>query len=178
MIKLKGFEFKTNINEFTIEEYEKITRIIERAQENYIQKWLDVFSILCDDDDIISSLTEEDLFEFIAKLDEINLPSSEMKKSIKIGDREWIAYQGDEFKLKLKDLSIIETFFKDKQDFFAKILAVIFKDPLLDNNLDLDVIHEREMLFRNLIAGDYLIYVTTIVEKIIKKVETIDASAA
>jgi hypothetical protein len=178
MIELKGFKFKTNINEFTIEEYEKITRIVDRQQENYIQKWVDIFSILCLDEDIISQLTEEDLFAFIAKLDEVNLPSSEMKKSIKIGDREWIAYEGEEFKLKLRDLSIIETFFKEKQDFFAKILAVVFKDPLLDNNLEIDVILEREKLFKNLIAGDYLVYITTIVEKIVKKLESIDDKVA
>lgn len=174
MIKLKDFEFKTNINEFTIDEYEKITRIVERQQDNHIQKWLDVFSILCQDENIISKLTEEDLFDFMEKLNEIHLPSPELKKIIEIDGRRWVAYEGEEFKLKLKDLSIIETFFNEKQDFFAKILAVIFKDPLLNNNSDMEVIYERERLFKNLIAGDYLIYITTIVEKIVKKLESIN----
>lgn len=169
MIKLKGFEFKTNINEFTIEEYEKITRITERKEENHIQKWIDVFSVLCEDENIISQLTEEDLFDFMEKLNEIHMPSPELKKIIEIDNRRWIAYEGEEFKLKLKELSIIESFFKEDEDFFAKILAVIFKDPLLDNNLDIDVILEREIIFKNLIAGDYLSYITTIVEKITKR---------
>jgi hypothetical protein len=175
MIELKGFNFKTNINEFTIEEYEKMTKVIEKQEDNFIQKWIDVFSVLCNDKEIITQLTEEDLFAFMEKLDEKNLPTPELKKIIEIDGRKWIAYEGEEFKLKLKELSIIETFFKEDQPFFAKIIAVIFKDPLLDNNLDLEVILAREQIFNNLIAGDYLIYVTTIVEKITKKFQHLNA---
>jgi hypothetical protein len=175
MIELKGFKFKTNINEFTIEEYEKITRIVDRQQENYIQKWVDIFSVLCENGEIISQLTEEDLFAFMDKLNEKNLPTPELKKIIEIDGRKWVAYEGENFKLKLKDLSIIESFFKDDEDFFAKILAVVFKDPLLDNNSNIDVILEREKIFKNLIAGDYLIYITTIVEKITKKFSNLNA---
>ncbi len=174
MIKLKGFEFKTNINEFTIGEYELITKIVEKEQNNFIQKWVDIFSVLCEDKSIVAELTEEDLFEFMEKMNEKKLPSNTMKNKIVIGDREWIAYEGEEFKLKLKELSIIESFFEDEQPFFARILAVIFKDPLLDNNLDKDVIAEREKIFKDLIAGDYLIYITTIVDKITKKLDLLN----
>ncbi len=175
MIELKGFKFKTNINEFTIDEYEKIIKVIEKQDDNFIQKWVDVFSVLCDDKEIIGQLTEEDLFTFMGKLDEKNLPTPELKKYIEIDGRKWVAYEGEEFKLKLKELSIIETFFKEDDVFFAKIIAVIFKDPLLDNNLDLEVILEREKIFKNLIAGDYLVYVTTIVDKITKKFTQLNA---
>lgn len=175
MIKLKGFDFKTNINEFTIGEYELITKIAEKEENNFIQKWVDIFSVLCEDKKIISELTEEDLFAFIEKMNERKLPSNIMKNKIVIGDREWISFEGEEFKLKLKELSIIENFFNDDEPFFARILAVVFKDPLLDNNLDLSVISEREKIFKDLIAGDYLIYITTIVEKITKKLDYLNA---
>jgi len=170
MIELKNFKFKTNINEFTISEYEKITAIIADEGQNYIQKWLDVFSVLGADEVTISKLTQEDLFAYMDKIDEDVLPNPILKQKIKIGEREWFAFEGDSFKLKLRDLSYIEKALKTPTNYFAKILAIIFKDPLLEDNYSDEVIVERTQLFNNLIVGDYMNYITYVVDKITKKI--------
>jgi hypothetical protein len=174
MIELKGFKFKTNINEFTIREYENITEIIAKDDANYIEKWLNVFEILGADKEVISKLTDEDLFAYIDEMNIEVLPSPILKKKIKIGDREWFAFEGDSFKLKLRDLSYIEKLLKEPTNYFAKVLAIIFKDPLLDNNYDIDIINERAELFNELIVGDYMNYITYVIEKITKKISIIN----
>lgn len=170
MIELKSFKFKTNINEYTIEEYEKVTNIIAKEQDNYIQKWIDIFSVFCDNDKIITALTEEDLYAYMDELNKEVLPNKILKNKIQIGEREWIAYEGEEFKLKLKDLSYIEKYIKEPHNFFSKILAILFKDPLLEDNYSEEVISERSEIFKKLIAGDYLNYITIVTEKITKKI--------
>lgn len=174
MIELKNFKFKTNINEFTISEYEEIMGVIADEDQNYIEKWLNVFKILGADNDTISKLTDEDLFIYIEEMNKDILPNPILKKKIKIGDREWFAYEGDSFKLKLKDLSYIEKAIKTPNNYIAKVLAIIFKDPLLDDNYAPEIIAEREQLFSNLIIGDYMNYVTYVVEKITKKISVLN----
>jgi len=173
MIELKGFKFKTNINEMTIAEWQLISNIVY-SEDDFIEKYIRIFQVLGASEDIIDELEESDLLAFVDEFSKNTQLSIEKKRGFELDGRTYVAYEGDEYVLKLKDLSYIEKFCKKEKNFFSLMLAIVFKDTDVHNHYEEWEINRKAELFNNLNAGEYLNYITFITEKLTKKIENLN----
>lgn len=170
MYKYKNYELNTSLNEMTIGEFETVSSILNDASKSTIEKYIDVISYLGLPDNEILNLTDEELFDIIASFDKNEL-DRKLLKSFVINEVTYNAYEGDEFKLKAKDLSLIEKRIKDNKPFFSYSIAVIFKPE----NTELTVaylpklIENRVKLVKELNAAEYYPYMVYLTDKVISK---------
>lgn len=176
MIKIKEFEMKSELNEFTLKELDTITIILNDEKMDYIDKYLKVFETLNVPDSILDEMSTEELFSVIKNMNASKSNNQEFIKEIEIDGFIYSAYDGDEFILKVKDLAKIENFTKQAGKFsFLEAIAIIFKRKDLtktENYADAHIKYKKR-LFEDINADlvyPYLIYIT---EKLAKKIEVL-----
>jgi len=173
MIELKGFNFKTSINEMTIAEWQLISNIVY-SEDDFVEKYIKIFQALGASDDIIDEMEESDLIAFVDEFSKNTQLSTVKKRGFELDGRTYVAYEGDEYVLKLKDLSYIEKSCKKEKNFFSLMLAIVFKDTDVINHYSEWEINRKAELFQHLNAGEYLNYITFITEKLAKKLENMN----
>jgi hypothetical protein len=178
-MEYKGFKLKTKLTELTVGEFEDISVILADENKDEIEKYMDVFERLGMPEDLLNNIQIDDFFLLVK---EFHIPTIEniFNKSIELNGREYIAYDGDEYKIKVKDLAMIEKKVKkNNKNIFSYILAIIFKDIELTNEHYIDVhIEYKSKLFRDLISADYISYLLYVNDKVIKKIKMINETAS
>jgi len=61
MINVKGYEMKSSLTEWTLGEYEKISKVLS-SDDDYIDKYISVLEILGVPNDILDSLNDDEFF--------------------------------------------------------------------------------------------------------------------
>lgn len=174
MIKIKDFELKSELNEFTLFELDTITKILNDDKLDYIDKYLSIFELLNMPEDILDNLSNDELFDTIKNFIADRNVNNNLTKEIEIDGYIYKAYDGDEFILKAKDVAKIENLTKQSGYFsFLEAIAVIFKREDLSKTEHYEPAHikYKMKLFKDIDASlvyPYLIYIT---EKLSKKIE-------
>ena len=180
MIKItfleKSYEIKNEIKEFTIGEFEDICRILNSKEKNYIDKWIDIFSLLGIPENISG---DWDTFAFMKVIKEFNLSESQVdkvfKKDIKLND-EIYSYTGDEFKLTVREMRLIEDAVKKNESrYLGELLAIIYKREDLDKSITYDLSHikyKAEMIRKQIKADIVIPYMAFLSKKLINDNES------
>lgn len=175
MITVREAEIKSNVLEYTLGEFEVLSKILNNEDLEYIDKYLEIFRRLGIDESVINDLDDNEFFEIVKSLNEkIDIPK-EMIKSIEIKGYMYSAYSGDEFKLMIKDLSKIENCIKSGKDYLTEAIAIIFKRDDLSSTEHYikEHIEYKKSLFKELPVAQFMPYIVYIAEKMALKVKMI-----
>lgn len=182
-IEVEGFdpyEIKTKMTEFTLKEFQDMSKLINDTNLDQIDKYLKILELLGTPDDILDNIESEQFIEVIKELNINSIHNKDLTRTINIDTYEYEAYLEDkEFSFKAKDLSLIETFVKKNPDkFLLYALAVIFKRTDLtrkEHYTDAHIKHKMK-LFGDLNADLYYPYIVAIHNKITEKLDNVKES--
>lgn len=163
MINIRDNNFITQISEMTVEQFSKATSIFNDDSKLNIEKYLEVIEALGTSSEVIDSLTNEELFEIIAdfsKETKIFNADAELPRTITCKGWTYEAYsEGEEFKIKARDLALIEKAISKREDFYQTLLSILFKDPsLVNETYNKSHLEYKKSLFSTLPAQPYLKY--------------------
>ena len=164
MIKVKDYEVPNTLDELTVEQWEKVSRIVSDESLGNFHKWMDIFYYLGVDDDVWDESDTELFAKAVKDFGNIGKASDKLESTIELNGRTYKAFE-DEFKLSVRDLRFIENKMRQTPDKnTAYVLAVIFKDTELGKNEHYDNAHlkHKESLFSKLPAAIAVPYVTAI----------------
>jgi hypothetical protein len=178
MIEIKGVQIPTQIEDFTIEQFESVTKILNDQDTTIIERYIDALYALKLSDDFLNDLSDDDLFEIIKSFqDKTEDFKMLLHRTLEVGGFIYEAYaEGEEFSLKAKDLVFIEKSLGDKNNFFSGVLAIVFKRSDLGNKEHYTSAHvkHKTSLFKTLNARDYYPYIIWISQKLNEKIKTIN----
>jgi hypothetical protein len=179
MVKIREYEMKSSLTEWTIGEYEHIVRILSNDDDDFIDKYIKVLEALGVPDAILNDLNDDEFFEVISNILDNNMDKTYLKE-FELGGYTYRAYEGDEYKLSVRDMAKIENVIKTEGDKLSKILAVIFKRVDLSNTEHYDKSHleYKSKLFKELRADIVIPYILLIEEKMVKKLVYLNEKSA
>jgi len=172
MREIEGFNLKTKMEEFTILEFETISSIMNDENKDNIEKYLNILEYLGTPDDILNEMTTDTFYDIIKEMNSDVECDKTLLPQITIDKYTYDAYTGDEFKLKIKDLSKIESRILAKpNEYVLYAIAVIFKRTDLTKTEHYTEAHiEYKMkLFKELPVIDIYPYIVYIQENVSKK---------
>ena len=180
MIKIREVEIPTQMEDFTVSQFEIATKILNDEKISYVERYLDVLEAFKVPNELLDTLTDDELFEIIKSFQEVSkdIPKG-LKRTTEIDGYVYSAYEeGSEFNLRAKDLSLIEKAFSDKSNYFSGILSVIFKRDDLSNKEHYDKAHlkHKKELFKSLPAVEYYRYMIWITQKLTDKIKHLNVN--
>lgn len=172
MVKIRDYEIKNDIKELTVTEFEKVSAILNDENLDKFERWADVFIYLGVPIEDVNDMEFTEFIEFVKAFNDTKVEANlEMTKTIEVEGYTYQAYE-DEFKLKVKDLKLIEKAIStNAQNYFAKLLSIIFKRTDLTNAEHYDSAHlkHKEKLFKDLNAELVVPYVVFVSKKLTEK---------
>jgi hypothetical protein len=173
MYNYKGFDIKTSVNEMTVEQFEKTTVILNNEKITTIERYFNLLSYLGIPDGVLDEITDDEFFNIIKQFNKDQLGNKELIPSFEHNGVKYVAYEGEEFKLKAKDLILIEKNINSSSSYFASTIAILFKPEGTDLNLVYAprAIEQRTKIVNTLNAADFYPYIVHITGKIISKTE-------
>lgn len=173
MLEVKGFQLKTKMSEFTLKEFENISSLV--GEEDDIDRYLKILSILGMPDDIIYDITSDDIINIINDFNNDGINNKDLTRTIEVNGRTYSAYpEESEFSLKAKDLGMIQSYVKKHPNkYVLYLIALLFKDDQLtrtEHYTDAHIKHKME-LFSDLIADDYYQYIVYINMNVVDKIK-------
>jgi len=172
MYKLKNYEVRTSLSEITIEEFDKISVILNDESLMSIEKYLDVLDVLKVPSHIIDDLDSAELLAIIQDFSKYKYEDN-LKQTIELDGFIYKAWE-TEPKLKARDMALIEQGIKERKSFMLNLISVLFKKDGLTNREHWTQAHikYKMSLFKDLNAADYYPYVVWVSQKIINRIET------
>lgn len=174
MVEIRGYQIKNDIAELTLEQFEKVSKILNDEDLDKFEKWADVFIFLGVP---VSEVNDMEFDEFINYVKVFNdthaINDIPMTQEFELDGYTYRAYE-DEFKLKVRDLKMIEKAMgKDNTNYFARLMAIIFKRTDLTNAEHYENSHlkYKEKLFNDLNATLVVPYVVAVSRKLISQNE-------
>lgn len=165
MITILGRDIPNNLDELTIEQFEKITDINNNQDNDPIEKHLKIFDYLGIAE---SEFNDTDISEFIEIVKEFNsIPSTDYPiiESVTIDGYVYTA----EMKLTVRDTKLIEKLVIAKQaGYISQMLAIMFKREDLSNVEHYTEAHlkHKASLFKSLNASISVPYMMFIANKV------------
>jgi hypothetical protein len=171
MIKIKDFEMKSEITEYTLFEFEQISLALNDTTLDYVDKYLKIFEILNVPEEIVDDIDTDQLVTIIKDFNKLQ-PENNLIKSFELDGYEYVAYDGDDFKLKIKDLALIENYVKKSGHLKpTEVIAILFKRNDLSKTEHYTPAHIKYKieLFKNLNCALVYPYIIYLGEKLVKK---------
>ena len=175
MVTIKGHNFITQVDDMTVEQFSKATAIFNDETKLNVEKYLDVIEALGAPSEIVDELTNDELFQIIKSFsaepavfdNHYSLP-----RTIEINGWGYEAFtEGEEFKIKARDLALIEKAVNNKEDFYQTLLSILFKDPnLVNETYKKSHLDYKKSLFSKLPAKPYLGYLTEVSKTLTEKI--------
>lgn len=174
MVEIRGYQIKNDIAELTLEQFEKVSKILNDEELDKFEKWADVFIFLGVP---VSEVNDMEFDEFVNYVKVFNdtqaINDIPMTQEFELDGYTYRAYE-DEFKLKVRDLKMIEKAMgKDNTNYFARLMAIIFKRTDLTNAEHYENAHlkHKEKLFKDLNATLVVPYIVAVSRKLISQNE-------
>lgn len=171
MIKIRDYEIKSSLTEWTVGDYEKIIKIFSNENLDNIDKYIKVLEFLGVPDEVLDTMGDEEFFNIINSILDSNI-NKNFVKEIEVDGFKYIAYEGEEYKLVVKDMAKIEGVLRENSDdILSKILAIIFKREDLSKTEHYDKAHldYKSKIFKSLSADIVIPYMLLIEDKMVKK---------
>lgn len=177
MITIRDYQMKSELKEYTLYEFDLISATLNNEKLDYIDKYLNVLEILNVPQEIIDDLSDTEFIDIIKNLVLLPPTNDTLLKEIEIDGFIYEAYDGDEFKLKIKDLALIENSVKKNNGKFlaTEAMAIIFKRKDLSKVEHYTPAHikYKTELFKNVNVDLVYNYIIFISEKTVKKLSTL-----
>jgi hypothetical protein len=168
------YTIKSDINEFTIGEYEKIINYLNN-ESDFFDMWFYVLEFLGLPKNVVDDLDANELIDVINSINLSDINKVYIK-SIEIGGFTYNCEfkENGEPKITGKMFKLLEKVCK-KDYYIADIMAILFKrEDLSDNeNYDLNHIEHKASLFREECVNISLPYVLLIANKYIKNIKSL-----
>lgn len=178
MIKLHNYTIPTDLSEITLNQWLKITNVIQEEHPNWIQKYFQILEILNVPDSVLDLITDVELFEWIALLNKNIATELPTRKSITIDGEVFFGYQGDKFELKARDILYIETEFSNGGD-LLRTVAIIFKsnNPEIKSHYNPEEIARKAILFADQPASFFIPYLVAATQNLVTKIIATNAKS-
>ena len=167
MVNIEGYDIPNTTKELTIEQFDKLNEIETNPHLENFEKWLAKFVYLGVPEDVFLNMdldtfkTHQTNFNNIDKIDEDKTETV---------DIDGYTYSAPE-KVGIKDLSLIEKAWKkDRSNFSAECVAVLFKREDLSNKEHYETAHikRKVALFKKQPAQLAIPYIIDIMQKLVK----------
>lgn len=172
MITFQGHSFITQVEDMNVAQFSKATAIFNDEKKSNIEKYLDVMEALGAPTEVIDNLTNDELFEIIKDFSRDSTVFDKdyvLPRTIEINGKVYESYaEGSEFKIKARDLSLIEKAVSNKEDFYQTLIAILFKDAQ-----NKESIKDKKKLFSTLPAKPYLGYLTEVSTLLTQKIANV-----
>lgn len=159
---------KNQPNELLVKDLEKITTVLN-TDKTIIDKWSEILIYLGVNKEIVEDIEPEAFIEIIKRFNNINNYSEyPFIPEIEIKGVKYYLPDGD-FKLKLKQVSLIESAIKNNQSqYLGDILAICYKRDDIEQYLQYDKAHldYKAELFRDHLTVDYVLPILGYLTKI------------
>jgi hypothetical protein len=160
----QDFQLKSKLEEFTIGEFETFTGIINNPEFDEIEKYFEIFKFFGVSEEVLDEMETKEFFNIVREYGNKTAIQEEITNKINeitINGRSYKSFEsGEEFKIKVKDMKLIESFIKkDSSKYIGELMAVIFKDTQLTNTehyTDAHIKH-KATLFRSNVKADIAI---------------------
>lgn len=169
MIKINGYDIRTNLDELTIKEFERLMDIFNSNDILKTDKYIKMLKICGMDDEGILTLKLSQLKEYISAInftDEIK----DRKYDIVIDDKKYILNNDNgNINMYAYDIQLIEErIIKNGNKWFVYAMAVLFKDDSLSlkDNFQKYNINQRIKLFESTPADVFISHLPYIVDSI------------
>lgn len=182
MITVKAYELKNSANEMTLEQYEKISGIVDSKvkqpgqsdgfdYESDAEKWLDILEAAGLPKEVADELPLEDLIQAVKDFNAKTYEPYPFLKEIEVKGRTYRAFNGEAYTLPVKDGKLIEKYARQNpKKYVAEMLAVIYKDTELTDAEHFSNAHikHKANIFRKELTGSVAVpYVMLIMKKIL-----------
>lgn len=183
MIIVKGNEVKNCAAEMSLEMFEKVSEILGEAvvppnmksgafkYESEIDKYCDVLEAAGLPLGVVEEMELEEFMEAVKNWCSHVPEPYPMIKEFELNGRTYQAFEGEEYKLPVKDGRLIENYAKQNpKKYLAEMLAVIFKDTQLTKNEHFENSHikRKANIFRKELKGSVAVpYAMLIAKKIL-----------
>lgn len=170
-----SYDVKSNVNELTIAEYEKISNINAKSDVDTIDKWFKILIELGLPNDVIDDIDVDELVNIISELDlsEIEI---EYKNEIEIDGYKYICELKEDGTPKITGRIFKELEKAVKKDnYISIIMAILFKreDLTINEHYNSEHIEYKAKLFKDLNASMSIPYIFHIADKYVKNLQTI-----
>jgi len=171
------FQLRNEPNEIKLKEFEGIYNALNDDKLSGYEKYFKVFEVMGVPNDYLEAIDDTELHELITAFNDIEVSNPVPAKSIEIGGRNYVAYEGEEFKFSAKDLVEIEKAAKRGViNFPSYCLAVIFKDDQLtptEHRTSAHINHKASIFADNLSADFAIPYLSLIAKRTLKNLEKV-----
>jgi len=181
MVKIGSTEVPNEITELTIDQFEKVSNLMNDNELEPFEKWAGVFISLGANEDEVYDTEFNEFKEYISKfMNSTMQPNKEFVKSIEIDGYTYQAFE-DEFKLNVRDLKLIEKCISTSpKNYISKLIAIVFKRTDLTKTEHYADAHiaQKSLLFKTQpaeLAIPYVVYIGEKLGKTAKKI--VDDSA-
>lgn len=121
----KDYQIRNSVEEITIEEFEAINFILN-GDDTLFSKWMDILRTINVDEDVIENIDLNAFLKLVLTFD-FNRDDFEVIKTIQIDGADYSLFQGEEFKLRMKELAALEKVVSKNEFYFATLLATLYK---------------------------------------------------
>lgn len=176
MVKIKEFDVKNEINEFTIEEFENVSKILNDEEVEKFERWVNLLIYLGVPEDVVYDFEFSEFAEYIRIFSDTKVkPSKDFCKKIELADGYTYTSHEDELKLSVRDMKLIEKqVAKDNHKYISYMMAVLFKRNDLTKAEHYTDAHlkQKEKLFSKLPAELAIPYATFIGLKLSNRLQS------
>ena len=175
-IKINKEEYlmRSQADELTIGEYEKLAETLNNDQLDNIDKYYKAFVMLGMDGDVLDSIDGFSFLKIINEFKGIEMPIGEFTKTIELNGRTYQSFD-EEFFFSVKDMKMIEIAIKKNPHcWIGEMIAVIFKDIELTKTEHYDNAHikYKSKLIRESISYDIALpFVSSFSKQLIESLE-------
>lgn len=153
--KTDTYSIKNGLDEFTIKEFEDISKILNETDKEPELKWVETFAYLGIPADVLADLKPDDYKNLMEALN-FAIEEYPIPKDIEIDGVTCTSYKTN-FKITVKEAILIDEYIrKDNHHYLAEVLAILYKSPymLKDDNYDKKTIKTKSKYIRENITAD------------------------
>lgn len=176
MVKILDKEIPNQLKELTVQQFEDITSIHAQQDLDAIEKHLKVFELFGITENDFEHTTIEQFKTYVKDFNNIK-GKPELQSAIELDGYNYTAFEGEEFKLSVRDTKHIEKVMNSRhKGYISEMLAILFKRDDLSKTEHYDTTHikHKAKMIRELkseLAVPYLVEIGQKLSKEIKKNE-------
>lgn len=171
-IKFNGEEYqiKNHPTEVSVKTFEEISTLLNDESKDEIERYIEIFNILGIPEEVIDNMDYDDFIGVIKAMQIEFIAKDEFQQEFEINGFTYRAFD-DEFKLKVKEMSLIESYVKkDSNKFIGELLAILFKRTDLSKIEHFEsahIKHKAELFREHLMIDIALPYIKILSEKLV-----------
>lgn len=167
------YELRNEPEEIKLSEFEKIYNILNTPDIGKLEQYSEVFKLMGLPEEVIDDLELHEFMDILRSFNGMSVGDMLPSKSFEIEGYEYVAYEGDEFKFKTKDVIEIERLAKiGVKNFPSMVMAILFKRSDLSKTEHYAKAHieHKAKLFKEHLTADFVIpYIALVAKRTLKQ---------